>query len=337
MSVLTPPLETDRARDLPDLPLFWRVCATNGLVFTVGTVVLALSPATVSTRVLASEALVLGVGLGLILVTNALLLRRSLSPLDRLARRMDDVDLLRPGTRLPEGGAGAAARLNRAFNAMLARLEAERGASTRAALAAQEAERARIARELHDEIGQNLTAVLLGISRAAARAPDDLGDELRALGETVRSGLDEVRVIARRLRPGVLNDLGLISALNELGTDVADRTGLTIRRGVAPGLPSLSPEVELVIYRVAQESLTNVARHADATSATLTLSRQGEGVVLRVADNGRGIGRSPEGSGVLGMRERALLIGADLSIGAQAGGGTEVRMLVPLTSGGSNL
>ena len=121
---------------------------------------------------------------------------------------MDDVDLLRPGNRLPEAGAGAAARLNRTFNAMLARLEAERGASTRAALAAQEAERARIARELHDEIGQNLTAVLLGISRAATRAPDDLADELRALGETVRSGLDEVRrhrppAAARRAgRPG---------------------------------------------------------------------------------------------------------------------------------------
>lgn len=334
MSVLTPPLAAARPGNLPDLPLFWRVCATNGLVFTVGTIVLALSPATVSTRVLASEAFVLGVGLTVILVANALLLRRSLAPLDRLARRMDDVDLLRPGNRLPEVGAGAAARLNRTFNAMLARLEAERGASARAALAAQEAERARIARELHDEIGQNLTAVLLGISRTATRAPADLADELRALGETVRSGLDEVRVIARRLRPGVLDDLGLISALNELAVDVGEHTGLTIRRGVAPGLPALSPEAELVIYRVAQESLTNVVRHADATSATLTLSRQGEAVLLRVTDNGRGIGRAAEGSGVLGMRERALLIGADLSIGAHAGGGTEVRMLVPLASGG---
>lgn len=329
MTVSTPPTVTT-GRGLPDLPLFWRVCATNGLVFALGTTALALSPATVSARVLASEALVLGVGLTVMLLANALLLRRSLSPLDRLARRMDDVDLLRPGSRLPEAGAGAAARLNRTFNAMLARLEAERGASTRAALAAQEAERARIARELHDEVGQNLTAVLLGISRVAARAPGPLADELRALGETVRSGLDDVRVIARRLRPGVLSDLGLISALNELATDVADHTGITIRRGVAPGLPELSAEAELVIYRVAQESLTNAARHSAATTASLTLSRQGNAVLLQVADNGRGIGRATEGSGMLGMRERALLIGAQLAIGPRAGGGTEVRMLVPL-------
>ncbi|MGQ0630462.1 MAG: sensor histidine kinase [Sporichthyaceae bacterium] len=335
MTVFTPQAAT-AARGLPDLPLFWRVCAINGLVFALGTVALAFSPATVSARVVASEALVLGVGLTVMLLANALLLRRSLSPLDRLARRMDDVDLLRPGSRLPEAGAGAAARLNRTFNAMLARLEAERGASARAALEAQEAERARIARELHDEVGQNLTAVLLGISRVAAQAPDNLAHELRSLGETVRSGLDEVRVIARRLRPGVLSDLGLISALNELASDVSEHTGITIRRGVAPGLPTLSPEAELVIYRVAQESLTNVARHAAATSVSLTLSRQGDAVVLRVADNGRGIGRAPEGSGMLGMRERALLIGAHLSIGPQAGGGTEVRMLVPLeTHGGS--
>lgn len=316
-------------RDPLDLPLFWRVCAINGVVFAVGTIALALSPATVSARVLVSEGIVLTVGLIAMIVTNALLLRRSLAPLDRLTRLMDDVDLLRPGSRLPESGAGAVARLIRTFNAMLARLEAERGASAAAALAATEAERQRIAQELHDEVGQNMTAVLLGIKRAADRAPDDLAPELHALGETVRAGLDEVRGIARRLRPGVLADLGLLSALGALASEFSGHSGIAVRQGVAPGLPSLSPEAELVIYRVAQEGLTNIGRHSGATQAELTLSKQGDTIALRVADDGRGRGDAAEGAGIRGMRERALLIGATLTVGPRVGGGTEVRMLVP--------
>jgi two-component system sensor histidine kinase UhpB len=259
-----------------------------------------------------------------------LLIRRSLAPLDRMTRLMDDVDLLRPGARLPEAGAGAVARLVRTFNAMLARLEAERGASSAAALAATEAERQRIAAELHDEVGQNMTAVLMGIKRAAARAPDDLAAELDTLAETVRGGLDEVRGIVRRLRPGVLADLGLISALGALASEFSGHTGISVRQGVAPGLPALSPEAELVIYRVAQEGLTNVGRHSRATQAELTLSRQGDAVALRVADDGHGRGDAPEGAGIRGMRERALLIGASLTIGPRPGGGTEIRMVVPL-------
>lgn len=258
-----------------DLPLFWRVCVINGVVFAIGTLALALSPATVSSRVLISEALILGLGLTVILVTNALLLRRSLAPLDRLARVMGSVDLLEPGRRLPDSGVGAVAALIQAFNGMLDRLEAERGASAAAALAATEAERHRIAQELHDEIGQNLTAVLLGLRRAADRAPDELTEELRGLGETVRTGLDEVRLIARRLRPGVLADLGLVSALGALATEFSGHTGIPVRRGVAPGLPELGPQAELVVYRVAQEGLTNAARHAGASQVELSLSAQG--------------------------------------------------------------
>lgn len=315
------------------IPLFWLVCGINGLVFAAGALALALSPATISSQVEPSQAATLAVGLVAILVLNGLLLRRSLAPLDRLSRLMDDVDLLRPGSRLPESGVSSVSRLIRSFNEMLARLEAERASGARAALAAQEAERTRIARELHDEIGQNLTAVLLGLRRVADRAPTALAGELESLSETVRSGLEEVRGIARRLRPGVLEDLGLHAALQALSTDFTEATGIPVRRGIGPGLPPVGPEAELVIYRVAQEGLTNVARHAGARAVELTLSRQGSGVLLHVADDGRGIGSSRAGSGLRGMRERALLVGAELEVGPRIGGGTEVSLLVPTLMG----
>jgi two-component system, NarL family, sensor histidine kinase UhpB len=311
------------------LPLFWRVCLINGAVFLVGTAVLVLSPATVSSPVLITEVLVVAVGLAVILVANAVLLRSTLIPLDRLARIMERVDLLRPGQRLPEASGKSVSHLIHNFNAMLARLEAERRASSAQALAAQEAERRRIAQELHDEVGQSLTVVLLGLKRALDRASQELQEDLSAVQETARSSLDEVRRVARRLRPGVLEDLGLVSALTALTADFTLLTGVTVRRHFEPHLPELPDQVELVIYRIAQEGLTNIARHAGANEVRLTLAHD-TNVKLRLEDNGKGLQNSPEGAGIRGMRERALLIGADFSIDSRPGGGTELRLVVPI-------
>lgn len=313
-----------------DLPLYWRVCLINGVVFIIGTTALALSPATVSSRVLVSEAVVLTIGLVVILATNALLLRTSLAPIDRLIRFMDNVDMLQPGQRLPHQGSGSVAELVRTFNAMLTRLETERGTSNARALAAQEAERHRIAQELHDEIGQGLTVVILGLKRAIDDAPPELVEELRLIQESARTSLEEVRQVARRLRPGVLEDLGLLSALNALAGDLTAHSGIHVRRGFAPGLPLLPAETELVIYRVTQEALTNVARHAHADTVDLALSKQGNAVALRVADNGRGLTGPVEGAGIRGMRERTRLVGGTLDIVPRMGGGTDVRLLLPL-------
>lgn len=321
-----------RVKLFSTLPLYWRVCLINGLVFIVGTAALAISPATVSTRVLVSEAVVLTIGLTVIVVLNSLLLRTSLAPLDRLIRLMEKVDMQRPGQRLPEEGNGAVSHLVGSFNAMLTRLEIERSTSNARALAAQEAERHRIAQELHDEVGQGLTAVLLGLKRASDRAPEDLVEELRLIQETARSSLDEVRDVARRLRPGVLEDLGLLSALGALATDFSAHSGVHVSRGFAPGLPALTPESELVIYRVAQEALTNAGRHADPETVELSLTKQGDAVALRVADDGRGVRGRPEGAGIRGMRERALLVEGDLAIRPRPEGGTEVRLVVPVVA-----
>ena len=136
--------------------------------------------------------------------------------------------------------------------------------------------------------------------------------------------------MARRLRPGVLEDLGLLSALAALATDFTAHCGAHVRRGFEPGLPPLAADTELVIYRVAQEALTNAARHANADTVELSLGRQGSSVLLRVADNGRGMRGHTEGSGIRGMRERAVLVGGTVTIGPRLDGGTELRLQVPL-------
>jgi two-component system, NarL family, sensor histidine kinase UhpB len=320
------------ARDL-SLPLFWRVCLINGTVFLLGTLVLVLAPLTVSERPLLSEVAVLSLGLVAMLVLNGLLLRSVLRPLDRLTGVMADIDLREPGLRLPEPESGPARPLAAGFNAMLDRLESEREASSVAALQAQEAERQRIAQELHDEVGQSLTAVLLGLKQAISGASPEVAAELTLVRDTTRTSLEEVRRISQRLRPGVLADLGLLNSVSSLASDLTARSGVPVHRGFAPGLPSLSPEAELVVYRVAQEALTNVARHARARSVEVGLSRRGDVLVLRVADDGVGVGKAPSGAGMQGMRERAQMVRGRLSVRPREGGGTEVDLEVPLTGG----
>lgn len=201
------------------------------------------------------------------------------------------------------------------------------------ALAAQEAERQRVARELHDEIGQSLTVALLSLKRVADRAPAKLHEEVEFAQAAVRDSLEDVRQVARRLRPGVLAELGLRSALKELATDVSRTSSIPVNRMLPRELPDLGGEVELVIYRVAQEALTNVVRHAQAMHASLTLKIAEDRLILIVSEDGQG-GEHPEGVGILGMRERAALIGAKLAVGSSSFGGTEVRLTVPLSRTG---
>ncbi|MEU0877391.1 sensor histidine kinase [Lentzea sp. NPDC005914] len=310
------------------MSLFGRIFLLNALVLAVAAALLVFGPATVSTPALLGEVLVLAAGLVVMLIANAVLIRVGLAPLGRLTRAMTTIDLLKPGPRLTARGHGEIAELITTFNAMIDRLEAERGYSAARALSAQEAERRRVAQELHDEVGQSLTAVLLGLKRVADQSSGPMRDELLQAQETTRSTLDEVRRIARRLRPGVLEELGLVSALKALVAEISEPAGLTVRRSFDKDLPALDAETELVVYRVAQEGLTNTVRHASADSIDLTLRGRPSVVELRIRDNGCGIGSSAEGAGIRGMRERALLVGAELTVGASPSGGTEVRLVV---------
>jgi two-component system sensor histidine kinase UhpB len=313
-------------------PLAWRIFLVNAAVFALGTAALALSPATVSWPIALTEALVLVAGLAAILVLNLLLVRRSLAPLERLTALMRRVDLLRPGQRLEITGPAEVRELGAVFNEMLDRLERERQESGSYAFESQEAERKRVAQELHDELGQALTAVMLQLSRLAKLAPAELQDDLREAQETMRASLDDVRRIARQLRPEALDDLGLVPALVALAATFSERTGLRVHRQLGDHLPPLPAQAELTVFRVAQESLTNAARHAHTSRVDLALQPTPEGVLLRVRDYGTGLDRARPGSGMRGMRERALLIGADLAIEEAVGGGVEVRLRVPVAT-----
>ena len=311
------------------LPLFWRVFAVNAGLLTALAVLLIVTPVTISTPIALAEAVLVVLGLAVTIAVNAILLRHAFAPLGRLAQRMEMVDLLRPGQRLHVARLDEVGRVVAAFNRMLDRLERERRESGRRVLAAQEAERVGIARDLHDEVGQVLTGVLLQLNSIADAAPEQR-DELDQARQAVRRALDEVRRISSELRPEMLEHLGLVSALTELSTSFARVTGIRVEREFSAGLPKLAPEIELAVYRVAQESLTNVARHSGATQVALALEPGHESVVLRVADDGRGFAGTPvEHGGLRSMRERAVLVGGALAIKQAPEGGAEVRLEVP--------
>jgi two-component system sensor histidine kinase UhpB len=296
----------------------------NAAVLSAASVVLIVAPPN-------GRVLVVLAGLASMLAINFVLMRHAFAPLERLSSLMQRVDPLQPGERVAiEGARSEVSMLAETFNEMLERLESERRESGRRAMLAQEAERRRVASDLHDEIGQSLTALVLQLKQAAdPERPDTAA--LRGLVASAEEILAEVRSVARRLRPEALDDLGLRSALLALAARLQEAGGLSVHVRIAPDLPSLPAELELVIYRVAQESLTNVLRHAGARHAGVELRFDSDTLILEVVDDGCGFdiaAEHPDG-GVLGMRERGLLVGGAITLESQPSDGTRVRLTVP--------
>jgi two-component system, NarL family, sensor histidine kinase UhpB len=268
---------------------------------------------------------------------NLLLLRRRFAPLEDLIRQMERVDLSHPGALLPTSidGVGETEEVERielAFLRMMRRLEAERRRAGSAALRAQEEERARVARDLHDEVNQSLTGLLLRLEAARSAAPPELEAEIAETKTVANQAMRELLELARRLRPTALDDLGLAAAIAGL----VERLG----EGEAAGtieidgdFGDLGDDASLVVYRVAQEALSNAARHSGATHVAVALRRGPEGVELKVADDGRGFAfdQSERGLGIGGMRERALLVGGELTIESRPDAGTTVRLTIPVS------
>jgi two-component system sensor histidine kinase UhpB len=315
------------------MPLFWRAFVANAAVLVTGLVVLSFAPIDVSAHSTVPDLVTLLGALGLMIFVNWLLLRPLFRPLERLADRMDRADVLVTGGRVPATSDGEVGALEEAFNTMMERFEAERRDAGSRALKTQEEERRRISRGLHDEVGQTMTGVLLQLKRLAREATPEQRVAFSDAQAAIKSSLDDVRRTAQELRPDVLDHLGLTSALTSLARTFADRTGIAVARQFPSHLPALDPMVELVLYRVAQECLTNAARHSGATEVLLALEHDSDTIVLRVLDNGSGPGGAfREGGGLRGIRERALIAGGTVVIEPAGGGGLEIRLHVPVVS-----
>jgi two-component system sensor histidine kinase UhpB len=317
------------------VPMFHRLAALNALVVlaAVALTIVVLAPRKLSELTVDAEAGVLVGAVVLVVFVNVLLLRRVTGPLQALTSRARRVDLARPAERMPGAEPNSeVGELALTLNEMLERLEAERREATGRVLAGQESERLRIAQELHDQVGQDLTAVLLSLARVQSRASQELATTVAEAQEAVRASLEDVRRIALELRPEALDDLGLASALAVLCERFSEHSGLQVSERIVEPLPALPPEAELVIYRVAQEALTNVARHSGSRRAELTLTANHGRVWLTVRDWGRGLdAHYVPGSGIRGMRERAALLGSTVEIRHNpAGPGCELRLDVPV-------
>jgi signal transduction histidine kinase len=205
----------------------------------------------------------------------------------------------------------------------------------RRVVTAQELERRRLARELHDETGQALTSILLGLKpleEALANQPARAA--LAELRDHVVAALQNVRRLAVELRPAVLDDFGLVPALERLTESLADQTGVRVDFHSALGTTRLESEVETALYRVVQESLTNIVKHAQAQNVSVSVARRESGVAAVIEDDGAGFdprATQEDGVGLLGMRERLALLNGRLEIESRPGAGTTVVAEVPLT------
>ncbi|HEY1540393.1 MAG TPA: sensor histidine kinase [Solirubrobacteraceae bacterium] len=269
------------------------------------------------------------------ILANNFVMRRRFAPLESLTRTMQRVDLAVPGTRAQpyDDEPTDVARLRETFNVMLQRLETERVAAASAVLRAQESERARLARDLHDEVNQALAAVSMRLAATAEGAPPEIAAELAETQRLANQAMHELLGLARELRPAALDDHGLVPALRTQVRMFGERWSIPATFSADGMRPLLGEFEQIVAYRVVQEALSNIARHAHAshvkvtvmgcnsTEITLTVTDDGDGFSADRLNNGR--------SGLAGMRERALLARARIDVRSTPGEGTTVALTLP--------
>jgi two-component system sensor histidine kinase UhpB len=283
--------------------------------------------------------LVLAVAILATVLANNFVLRRRFAPLESLTRTMERVDLTAPGMRAQAspGEPADVAQLRASFNLMLSRLEAERVGTAAAVLRAQESERARVARDLHDEVNQALAAVSIRLAATADGAPPQFAAELAETQRLATQAMHELLGLARDLRPAALDDHGLLPALRTQVRLFGERFGVPAGFA-ADGTRVLLGEFEqLVVYRVAQEALSNIARHAGADTVEVAVTGCDAGQVrVTITDDGAGFdpGRLRDGCcGLAGMRERAILAGGRLDVRTAPGAGTTIELTLGASSG----
>ena len=311
-------------------PLATQILAINALLI-VATGLAAIVAARLSLDHVVGrrQAFVLVAGILSAVLVNGVVLRRRFAPLEKLIDVMERIDLATPGVRadVPDADSEDVVRLVQAFNRMLGRIEDERSRTAAAVLQGQESERARVARDLHDECNQALTAVLLRLEAHIHSAPAALQDELRETKDVAVTAMDELLRLARELRPAALDDHGLTVALRNQLERFSDQTGVPAELRCYDELADLAAHEQTVVYRVVQESLSNITRHAQASHVLVEVGRDHGRPVVRIVDDGIGFdGGDGDGIGLVGMRERARLARGRLKVHTLPGRWTAVEL-----------
>jgi len=271
----------------------------------------------------------------LTLCVNMMMLKRRFRPLERLIDRIERVDPAEPAAFEPgQEPFEEIDRLAQSFRRLLGRIEEERRRSGRLVLRAQEEERRRVARDLHDEVNQALTAILLRLEALAYDSPPERAADVAELKRLANQAMEELIGLARQLRPAALDDHGLVSAVEAQLKLFGLRSGVgtsMIARGDA-GL--LDNDRQTAVYRIAQEAMTNASRHSGASEVDIELVVEADGrTEMHITDDGRGFDpsshRGDAGLGLTGMAERARLVGGELDIRSASGDGTSITLRLP--------
>jgi two-component system, NarL family, sensor histidine kinase UhpB len=276
---------------------------------------------------------ILGAVIVLTFLVNIWMLKRRFEPLEHLIDRIERIDPAEPATfEIAGDPVEEIDRLAQSFKRLLQRVDHERRRSGKLVLRAQEEERRRLARDLHDEVNQALTAILLRLEALALDSPPERAAEVAELKRLASTAMDELLTLARQLRPTALDDHGLVAAIAAQVRGFEESTGIRARLATAGNPGALDEEKQTVIYRVAQEALNNAGRHAGAREVELELRAEGGGAELHVRDDGGGFDpavRRNGGLGLDGMAERARLVGGELDLRSSPGSGTELTLRVP--------
>lgn len=324
-------------------PLFQKVIIANTTLIVIGAVMgLYLEKRYFDQGAVGFVGLFVFSGLALSILINYVLVRLAFRPLDDVSEAMKAIRAGHRGIRVPEvTDDPQMEELSKSLNAMLNSLDSQRKRAAASVLKAQEEERKRIARELHDETSQSLTSLIIGIRMVQEIVPDsmmDMRDRLKTINDQAHETLNEVHNMAIRLRPSVLDDLGLSAALRSYIKEFTGNTGIAVNLQLIAVNERLSPELETVLYRVVQEALTNVARHSSARTCQVTLRRKENSIVGIIEDDGKGF--DPQrvlmsedhgrGLGLHGMKERIELVGGSLEFESRPDEGTTIMLEVPL-------
>ena len=227
-------------------------------------------------------------------------------------------------------------RSNRDLFARVTELSNQRRELAQQLIATQESTLRAISRDLHDEFGQVLTAVGAMLKRANRSAPPEFQGQIQETSVALQETLEKIRALSQSLQPVILEEQGLMAAVEWHLMVFQRQTGITVHYEPSPGLPEVDPAARIHVYRILQEALNNVARHAQARDVAVRLRAGSEGVVLEVSDAGKGIpSQWKPGVGIAGMRERAALIGGVLEIGAAVPAGTRIALTVPVEGTGN--